>query len=48
MKRDKYDVIISEHSEEGNAVRTVKYPDFFTRKDIHIDEPAVRDQKLRR
>ena len=46
MKRDKYDVIISEHSEEGNAVRTVKYPDFFTRKDIHIDEPAVRDQKI--
>ncbi len=27
-------------------MRTVTYPDFFRREDLHIDEPAVRDRKI--
>ena len=29
-----------------HRMKTVKYPDTFTRKDFRIDEPAVRDQKI--
>ena len=27
-------------------MRTVKYPDYFRREDLHIDEPALRDRKI--
>ena len=27
-------------------MKTVKYPDIFTREDLHIDEPALRDRKI--
>ena len=27
-------------------MRTVKYPDYFRREDLHIDEPAARDRKI--